>query len=73
MWNSIIVAVMVLEMFPSIQEDSDNNDDNEDNNNDDDANDGIEGLRIVSKHRTIQHIDYTEAEANTDNNDDTES
>ena len=73
MWNSIIVAVMVLEMFLSIQEDSDNNDDNEDNNNDDDANDGIEGLRIVSKHRTIQHIDYTEAEANTDNNDDTES
>ena len=64
---------MVLEMFPSIQEDSDNNDDNDDNNNDDDANYGIEGLRIVSKHRTIQHIDYTEAEANTDNNNDTES
>ena len=73
MWNSIIVAVMVLEMFLSIQEDSDNNDDNEDNNNDDDANDGIEGLRIVSKRRAIKHIDYTEAEANTDNNNDTES
>ena len=38
-----------------------------------DANDGIEELRIVSKRRAIKHIDYTEAEANTDNNDDTES